>query len=362
MLSPLLYGALALLLVSVFAWAWRRSKRIDSSAAEREAKALERMQAGKGLFEETQSGADTENFDSLFAGIPSQGVPVGHIDVADVTEAVDIERLLAGESVAVLEKARARLEEPTNIVMESDSLPPAPAGTNPLGDTWAARAAANAKMQEDAQRAKQVQAQRLQEQQEAQRLEAQRKALEQAQAQERFEQRRLQAQQAEQALLAERQYRLARQRALASESQQAKSMAPEQAPARMLPLKGLILAWFEARGYRRAPASPALMPIEMVLRHKDDPARVYGVVVEEHFVAPDRVRALREQAKSVGLMRLLVVANEGAEPEAYDVLRKKGVRVMDRAAIEQEFSQLDFGVAAKIIAVARQRAALESAQ
>src|SRR5258706_280424 len=34
-----------------------------------------------------------------------------------------------------------------------------------------------------------------------------------------------------------------------------------------VPLRELSLAWFEARGYRGAPASPAVRPIELVLRH-----------------------------------------------------------------------------------------------
>lgn len=432
MLSLLLYGALALLLVLAFVWAWRSSKNIGSGSAQREAEILARMHSGKDPFGDAEDAGtkkaedaahSTEGVESLFAGIPSASVPFGQIDVADVTEAVDIERLLAGESLAVVTRARARLEEPTNLAMEGDTLPPRPAppppppppplhpssasAPMPVGDSWAARAAASAlQKKEDAarvfeqqrfsteretadqiaqqrlvaermaaeraaqqQRALQLQAEQQEmerqalvrqehERQEMQRQEWARQELERKQAEQRFEAQRVAALQAEQALMAQRQAQLARQRALETEKSKAVAVGAEQSLDRNLPLRELTLAWFEARGYRSAPASPALRPIELVLRHKDDPARVYGFVVEDARVEVDRVKELREQAKSVGLMRMLIVANVGADPEAYEVLRKKGVRVMDRASVEQEFSELDFSIAAKIIAVARKRAAL----
>lgn len=394
MLSLLLYGALTLLLVSVFVWAWQRSKTIGVHAKQREADALARVHAGKELFgnslAQTPSEANansTQGSESLFMGLPSEGVPMGQIDVADVTEAVDIERLLAGESFAVVERARARLEEPTNLSMDGDSLVPLGGAPNPLGDSWAARAAANAATQKAAERlaADRANAERLaaeraaaaqMEQRRKEQLEAQRLEVERVAAAQRFEEQRLAAQQAEQALLAQRQLQQAREReAEAAKSKvappvaapvtQSPPLAPAlvgpQAPERNLPLRELILAWFEARGYRTAPASSALRPIELVLRHKDDPARVYGFVVEDSHVTLERVKALRTQAKSVGLIRLLLVVNASAEPEVFEALRRKGVRAMDRAAIEQELAALDFSVAAKIMAVARQRAAMKNA-
>ncbi len=122
-----------------------------------------------------------------------------------------------------------------------------------------------------------------------------------------------------------------------------------------VPLRELSLAWFEARGYRGAPASPAVRPIELVLRHKDDPARAYAFVVEPQPVDGSRVTALLRQAREIGLLRVLIVADAGAEQTA--AAGKKGARVMDRAAMDEEFRKLDLGVAAKIIAVARKRAA-----
>ncbi len=360
MLSLFLYGALTLLLILVFVWAWHHSRTIGATSKQREDEALARIQSGKELFDHSEV-LDTQGSESMFAGIPSQGVPAGQIDVADVSEAVDIERLLAGESYAVVSRARARLEEPTNLATEGDSLPPRPALNHPLGDSWAARAAASAQSQKAVeqlaadQQARQKQSEQIElQRREAARMDAERKAAEQ-----RFEERRLAAKRAEEALVAERQARQARQRVLEAEERQAPSVgAVPHSPERALPLRELTLAWFEARGYRSAPASEALRPIELVLRHMSDPARVYGFVVEDAHVTEERVQALHAQAKSVGLMRVLIVANGGADPHAYEMLRKKGVRLMDRAAVEEEFAGLDFSVAAKIIAVARKRAAL----
>jgi hypothetical protein len=135
--------------------------------------------------------------------------------------------------------------------------------------------------------------------------------------------------------------------------------APPSHPGHDVPLRELALAWFEARGYRSAPASPAVRPIELVLRHKDDPARAYAFVVEAARVSTERVQNLRGQARAIGLVRLLIVASGGAAPRAAEGI--KGVRLMDRAALEAEFKQLDISVAAKIIAVARKRSAAVAA-
>lgn len=126
-----------------------------------------------------------------------------------------------------------------------------------------------------------------------------------------------------------------------------------------VPLRELALAWFEARGYRGAPASSAVRPIELVLRHRNDPARAYAFVVERQPIDGARVRRLLDQARSIGLMKLLVVAEAGAAPGAAET--RKSVRLVDRAALDAEFRKLEFNVAAKIIAVARRRASARAA-
>jgi hypothetical protein len=126
------------------------------------------------------------------------------------------------------------------------------------------------------------------------------------------------------------------------------------APDGEVPLRELVLAWFEARGYRSAPASPVVRPIELVLRHKDDPSRAYAFVVGTQRVTSERVLQLAQQARGIGLIRVLIVADAGLTQDAPNA--KRGVRVMDRAALSAELAKLDISVAAKIIAVARKRA------
>ena len=539
MLSALIYGAMALLVLAVFAWAWRRSKRLGMTAAQREAEALARVNAGGDPFAATWGGTPRSTGETMFAGMPSHLVPSGRIDVSEVSEVVDIDQLLAGEPLAVASRARARLEEPTNIVMDSDTLPPRPLVTAPVAPkpahvsgSWAARAGENANARQaagdaaandasakqalarhaaavqtkgrvlaasqtaaseaaatvaaaqatardvaarqaalqqaaareaaareaearetaarelaaqqaaakaaamkeaaakeaaareaaarqaaereaasraaatrdaaaKAQAATEVAAKQAAgklaarreaerkaaaeaEREAAERRQAERKLAEQREAEVRAEQARLAeearvaaqraaAQKAEEKLAAEkraeekkaeekRQSELAAQRAAeAARPKPAPQRAAEDSPDRNLPLRELALAWFEARGYRGSPASAAVRPIELVLRHKDDPARAYAFVVENERVSADRVLELRTQSRAIGLARVLIVADAGADPAALEVMSKKGVRLMDRAALDREFGDLDFSIAAKIIAIARRRAAAGSA-
>jgi hypothetical protein len=124
-----------------------------------------------------------------------------------------------------------------------------------------------------------------------------------------------------------------------------------------VPLRELVLAWYEARGYRGSPASPAVWPIELVLRHRDDAARAYAFVVQGDHISVDRITALIEQSREIGMLRVAVVAESGYENGARDIARKRHVRLIDRPAMEAELAALDLPTAAKIIAVARKRAA-----
>jgi hypothetical protein len=122
-----------------------------------------------------------------------------------------------------------------------------------------------------------------------------------------------------------------------------------------VPVRELALAWFEARGYRPSAASPAVRPIELVLRHRQDASRAYAFVVELERVTSARAAALAEHAKSIGLSRLLVAAESGVEPQTRRQFRRQGVRLVDQAEMQREFDKLEINVAAKIIAVARGR-------
>jgi hypothetical protein len=132
------------------------------------------------------------------------------------------------------------------------------------------------------------------------------------------------------------------------------SMAPS------VPLRELVLAWYESRGYRQVPASPAVWPIELVLRHRDDPARAYAFVVQSDNVSVDRITALIEQAREIGMVRVAVIAEAGYERGAKEIARRRNVRLIDRPTMDAELSDLQLETAAKIIAVARKRASPEA--
>lgn len=124
-----------------------------------------------------------------------------------------------------------------------------------------------------------------------------------------------------------------------------------------VPLRELVIAWYESRGYRGSPASPAVWPIELVLRHRDDAARAYAFVVQQDCVSVDRITALIEQAREIGMLRVAIVAEAGYERGAKAIARRQHVRLIDRSTMEAEFLALELPVAAKIIGMARKRAA-----
>jgi len=145
----------------------------------------------------------------------------------------------------------------------------------------------------------------------------------------------------------------------------ARAAARESAPmldsmAPSVPLRELVLAWYESRGYRQVPASPAVWPIELVLRHRDDPSRAYAFVVQTDNVSVDRITALIEQAREIGMLRVAVIAEAGYERGAKEVAKRKNVRLIDRPTMDAELSELQLETAAKIIAVARKRASPEA--
>lgn len=123
-----------------------------------------------------------------------------------------------------------------------------------------------------------------------------------------------------------------------------------------VPLRELVLAWYESRGYRGVPASPAVWPIELILRHRDDAARAYAFVVQGDYISVDRITALIEQAREIGMHRVAVIAEAGYEKGAKEVAKRRNVRLIDRATMDAELSDLQLETAAKIIAVARTRA------
>lgn len=136
---------------------------------------------------------------------------------------------------------------------------------------------------------------------------------------------------------------------------------PNLAPVALSPpVRELALAWFEARGYRASSASRAVRPIELVLRHRNDPSRAYAFIVERQQLNVDRVEELVEHAHSIGLTKVLIAVETAVEASLARHFRRRGVRVVDREEMRREFDKVDLRVAAKIIAVARSRAKLRT--
>lgn len=123
-----------------------------------------------------------------------------------------------------------------------------------------------------------------------------------------------------------------------------------------VPLRNLVLAWYEARGYRPVPAAPALRPIDVVLRHRDDPARSYAFVYEPGRATAPRASTLLDLARSAGLAKLLVAAEHGGD-SALRANRMKNVRMLDWPTIDADLKKLDRQIAGRIVGIARQRSA-----
>ncbi len=362
MTTPLLIGLTLLLLVLTAFWAMARTRRIREAAQQREEEALARVRAGApplSLEGETVFEA---------AGLPSRMPERRGIEVAEHDEVVDLEALLAGEPQGVAHRARATLEEPTNISLDLDTLPPRPATPAP--------APASASLPPAATPPAAPVLQSLSSMHPPSNAFATPMATTTAAATAAVTATAATAAPARPApsraqpsppTLVARLPGDAERRVAPPAMPAAAAPRPVPSPAPPsstggatirrgnddVPLRELALAWFEARGYRSAPASSAVRPIEQVLRHRHDPARAYAFVVESTRLTAERVQQLRNQARAIGLLRVLIVADAGAEEGA--ATKSKGVRVMDRASLAAEFDQLDFSVAAKIIAVARKR-------
>lgn len=121
-----------------------------------------------------------------------------------------------------------------------------------------------------------------------------------------------------------------------------------------VPLRNLVLAWYEARGYRPAPAATALRPIDVVLRHSKDPTRTYAFVYEPGRATGPRASSLLGVARSAGLSKLLIAAEHGGD-SALRGHRVKGVRMVDWPTIEADLKKLDRALAGHIVGIARRR-------
>jgi len=119
-------------------------------------------------------------------------------------------------------------------------------------------------------------------------------------------------------------------------------------------LDALVLVWFAARGYVLSPAPEAANPIRLLLTHRDDVERSYAFFFDRGRLHAQRAAELLDKAQALGMARLLVAAEHGADP-AVNSARLRDVLVMDWVALDREFRKIDFRVAAKLIAIARSR-------
>lgn len=128
-----------------------------------------------------------------------------------------------------------------------------------------------------------------------------------------------------------------------------------------VPLDALVVAWFEARGYVVRPAPESARPISLLLTHRDDRERRYAFFFERGRLHAQRAAGLLAQSQQLGMNKLLVAAEHGADP-AVSSSKLRDVQVIDWIAIDREMKKLDFRVAAKIIAIARASRSSPAAQ
>jgi hypothetical protein len=128
-----------------------------------------------------------------------------------------------------------------------------------------------------------------------------------------------------------------------------------------VPVRELVLAWFEARGYRPAALPLDSRPIELLLRHSKTPERVYAFVAERDTLNAQRISSLVTLARAAGFQRLLIATESAMEAGLAEKIHRQGIRIFDESSIRAELGKIDIRIAAKIIAVARGRAATRRA-
>lgn len=123
-----------------------------------------------------------------------------------------------------------------------------------------------------------------------------------------------------------------------------------------VPVRELVLAWFEARGYRAAALGSDSLPIELLLRHRTDQSRAYAFCVESKLLTQQRATSLLALARASGHTRLLIAAEGDTEPGLAKAVHRQGIRVYNDEDIRAALRKIDISIAAKIIALARRRA------
>ena len=121
-----------------------------------------------------------------------------------------------------------------------------------------------------------------------------------------------------------------------------------------VPLDALVVAWFSARGYLMKRAPESAQPIALLMTHRQDRERNYAFFFDRGRLHAQRAAELLEKARALGMNRLLVAAEHGADANVA-AARLREVLVLDWVSLDREIRKLDFGIAAKLIAIARTR-------
>lgn len=128
-----------------------------------------------------------------------------------------------------------------------------------------------------------------------------------------------------------------------------------------VPLDGLVVAWFEARGYAARRAAAEAQPITLLLTHGEDAGRSYAFVYDRGRLTAPRAAAMLDKARTLGMGKLLVAAEHGAEPTVGSG-KLADVQVMDWPALDRALKRIDARVAAKILAIARTNRGMPTAE
>ena len=142
---------------------------------------------------------------------------------------------------------------------------------------------------------------------------------------------------------------------------QRRGIAPDGDPVRGLgaevPVRDLVQVFYEARGFRAAPAVPSAQPIELVLTHKSDPRRAYAFAPIAGGLSAELVAQIVRRARATDQLRVLIAVEAPLAAEVAAALPAQGVRVFDRAAMQAQLARLDPALAETLLAAARRRAA-----
>jgi hypothetical protein len=124
--------------------------------------------------------------------------------------------------------------------------------------------------------------------------------------------------------------------------------APREEPT---PVRDLVQALYEARGFRCSPAAGSASPIEAVLTHRSDERRAYAFAPLAQPPSPAQLTSIFERGRAIGQKRLLI-AVESPGPGIDAEQPQRGVRLVSRATIEAHLARLAPETAATIRAAA----------